>query len=99
MPDAESKKASQNPAVTPREIASRLFTVARGLERQVTAEGGVDVAEIEYLAKKLRVYARRLRESPATYAARTYAALDLTSTHRVGQSPTARVRIRALRDK
>jgi hypothetical protein len=81
----------KTPALSIDEIAGRLVTLARRL-RQAAENGAVDVDEIGFVAKKLRTYAIRLRA--ATIAPPP---LERTSTHQIGQSPTARVRIRVNR--
>ena len=90
MPKAAANKTRARPAVTVEEIAARLFTIARRLDRHTLESAGMDVEETRFIAKKLRTYAMRLRASTQTRGAS-----DLTSTqNRACQSPTARVRIR-----
>jgi uncharacterized membrane-anchored protein len=48
-------------ARTPEEIAARLATLARRLQRSVSKGKGIDVEEAQQIAKKLATYATRLQ--------------------------------------
>ena len=83
-----NKSQLRQPAVTASEIAARLFTISKRLEGQRT---GLDGAETQFIAKKLRIYALRLR----TLANPPQA----DETTRLSKSINSRVRIRRHQDE
>ena len=64
----ERNAARKSPAVSPAEIAARLNTIAKNLDRALDSGEPIDPDKLRRLTLRLRRYAMRLRKAPTRFS-------------------------------